>query len=113
MNDFGVGTVAMAGGSTFWSDRIDLGSRDDTLRYSHTPGRLALDDPRWSVDGNLNWIRHAAAARRTFRLVTPVTRDNLWEAAAGRPKVHRLEVNELQKQGYRLSPDKKFMLPPP
>ncbi|TDB81223.1 hypothetical protein E1264_33030 [Actinomadura sp. KC216] len=97
------------------SDVIVIGNREDTDAYLNEPGHLVLKvpDPDWSLARNLAWIRRGAAARRTYRLVSPLNRENLWDNGRGEPRVYAEEIAELRNQGYRLSPDHRFMLPPP
>ena len=96
-------------------DTIVLGRQPDTAMAKSWPGHLVLDDPAWTPEGNIDWIRAAMTEGRQFYIGSPMIFQNLRDTQADRPTVFQLELNTIldPSTGYQFSDDGQYLVPGP
>jgi hypothetical protein len=77
-----------------------IGRRWDTKVARDWPGHDVLKIDDWTIDKNDEWIAAVIKNKQDVYVSSPLTRDNVWDAAANRETVMAREIRQLTDAGY-------------
>ena len=101
-----------------FADRPDLagktvavmGRLPDTEVAKTWPGHEVLDVPKWSIAVNDDWVNSVVSRGMPVYVGSPLSYENLWDAANDRPTVTARELRMFQDAGYEWQG--YYLLPP-
>jgi RHS repeat-associated protein len=82
------------------TDKPVIGGLIHTQDYKGKAGYNVLNSDRWSPGVNKAWVQGGIDGKKTFRIVSPQTREYLWDDKRNAPKVFADELSMLKKAGY-------------
>lgn len=93
------------------ADDLVIGRQPDTANWKGAEGHQILDMTKgWSQKVNDSWVQGGIDRAARFRLASPKTPENLWNAKRGEPSIFARELQQLESAGYKI--EGNFVRPP-